>query len=69
MQCTHNFLVLVSNVSKALTVAGLDSPGVLSEEEEDFEALFDPIEAAGPVEEIGTKLWFGFPHHGDVASR
>ena len=59
----------MSNVSKVLTVAGLDSPGVLSEEEDDFEGLFEPIEAAGPVEEIGTKLWFSFPHHGDVAFR
>ena len=59
----------MSNVSKVLTVAGLDSPGVLSEEEDDFEGLFEPIEAAGPVEEIGTKLWFSFPHHGDVDLR
>ena len=59
----------MSNVSKALTVAGPDSPGALSEEDEEFEGLFDPMEAAGPVEETGTKLWFGFPHHGDVAFR
>ena len=69
MQCTHNLLVLVSNVSKALTVAGLDSPGALSEEEEEYDALFDPMESAGPVVEIGNKLWFGFPHHRDVDLR